>query len=739
MKNKSFCSLCLVISYACFGELQAQTVVPVIGKDIPVIKNYTTSWIGNDGGWEETHIPHDMLNLYVRPDGVVATICGWDEGGTNVGVFKDGRLISRPEGSGTGGWGRFSGKAVVLDDKYVYQLLTQHGCDGGNTQLNQNKLPQFPPCNDEIEWKTVRRYDYKTGLAAPFTSGYGYKGDMLIVCSEKKRNLAGLAISQDEIFVAVTGWPEQEMPDSIKVYNKEDMSYLRGYPVKGGVGLIYADNKDGLWMQQGQRILRIHQQNGKLLPQSVTLPEKVKNLSFVIDTYQDRLLVPNRGKDLNLLIYTHIYDQPILSGTFGTLGGVMSRDKNYLPGQAGPLRFSGPCAVGVDKHGNIYIANTFVGGGRGAVLEAYNEKEQTFLWKSEGLIFTATADFDRSVPGYFYSPEKVHQADLNRNGCRLDKLEAYTVDPFLFPEDERGKENGPFITSCFKRTIQGKSCLFVSDMYGGMLAGYRFDKQKNGYIGIPFMYAGNGDPDKNRPLTFWTDKNGDGKRQPDEFADIKEVNQYSMSFFVDQQGNIWRGVRGNGFMLWKVKKPDERGIPQYEPAVRYSLPEGFSDAKRIYYDTQKDELFLGGFSPAFPDSQDTWWAMGSTIAVCRNFMQRAASGEFRQANWKPDLLLYIPFHIEDGSGKDYSNAKAFAVEGEYIFVALAREGYITVYDRSTGKFIGRLEPTEEVNKQSGWCDFNYAINVKKEKDGSYYVLMEENGFGKILCYHIVEM
>lgn len=68
-------------------------------------QEYNVSWIANDGGWEESHVPHDMLNMYVHSDGTVATICNWDEGGTNVGVFKDGKLISRPEGSGTGGWG----------------------------------------------------------------------------------------------------------------------------------------------------------------------------------------------------------------------------------------------------------------------------------------------------------------------------------------------------------------------------------------------------------------------------------------------------------------------------------------------------------------------------------------------------------------------------------------------------------------------------------------------------------
>ena len=145
----------------------AQKVEAINGEELK-LKNYHSSWIGNEGGYEQVHIPHDMWNMYVNRNGVVATICDWDEGGTNVAIFKDGKLISRPEGSGTGGWGRFSGQAVVLDDKYVYQLLTQHGCDGGNDDLNHNGMPQYPPCRDDIEWKTIRRYDLQTGLSAPF-------------------------------------------------------------------------------------------------------------------------------------------------------------------------------------------------------------------------------------------------------------------------------------------------------------------------------------------------------------------------------------------------------------------------------------------------------------------------------------------------------------------------------------------------------------------------------------------
>lgn len=738
-KYRKLAVVCLLISLTTICCLaKAQIAEPVYGKPTKIFTHYTTSWIGNDGGYEQVHIPHDMLNIYVRPDGVVATICGWDEGGTNVGVFKDGKLISRPEGSGTGGWGRFSGKAVVLDDRYVYQLLTQNGCDGRNSNLNQNGLPQFPPCDKAYEWKTIRRYDYSTGMGAPFSEGFGYKGDMLVVCSEQKRDLTGLAITKDELFVAVTGIPETNMPDSIKVYTKKNMKFSRGYNMEEGVGLIYADDKGGIWMLRQNRIIRFRQDNGIQLPQMVSIPEDVTAVSFSVDVKNGRLLVANRAKDLNVLIYTDIYTKPALNNFFGVKEGVMGCTNGYLQGQAGSLRFSGPCGVGTDNHGNIYVANTFIGGGRGASLESYEEKSGKQQWKQEGLIFTATADFDRTIPDLFYSPEKIHKIDLNKRGSRLDELLAYTVNPFLFPNDERCRPDGPFITSVFKRTIHGESFLFVSDMYGGMLAGYRFDKEHNGYIGIPFMTVCNGNMDQGRPITFWLDQNGDGVCQDNEFRNCKEINQYSMSFFVDLNGNIWRGTRGQGFMLWKTENNNKEGIPQYAESLKFTLPENMSDAKRIYYDPEKDELFLAGFSPSFQDQKDTWWAMGSTIAKCSHFMDKIKNGYTGSVTWNPDLLLYLPFHIEDGSGKDQMNAKAFTVAGDCIFVLLAREGIITVYNRNDGKFMGCLRPGENVQRQSGWCDFNYAINAVQNLDGSYDILVEENGFGKIIHYHLVD-
>jgi len=726
MTNKYNLLAAVCVSVLSSINLQAAPL-PTQDSDL----QYTTSWIANDGGWEESHIPHDMLNMYVHTDGTVATICGWDEGGTNVGVYRDGKLISRPEGSGTGGWGRFSGAQVVLDDKYVYQLLTQHGCDGGNDKLNINGLRQFPPCDPDIEWKVVRRYDRETGLGAPFAGGYGYKGDMRPVCTDKNRQLKGLALADGQIYVSVSGNKALNQPDSIKIYDSASMEYKGGYPVDEPAGLLYADERKGLWMMIPGRIIRLNASDGKATGLSVNIPDDVEALSFCIDSRNGRMLLPNRGKDLNILIFDNIFKSPKSSGSFGTKGGVFAKDKDYLKGEAGPLRFSGPTGVGVDSKGRIYICNMSVNGGRGAVVEAYNEKAGDQLWKLEGLIFTATADIDRTQKNMLYVPDKILKVDHSKSGQRIDELIAYTADPFTFPDDERVlKENAPFITSCWKRTIGGKSFLFVSDMYGGMVAGYRFDPDTQGYVGIPFMFANNGSPGE-KPLRFWVDRNGDAKRDADEWDNIEEINPFSMSFFVDNNGNVWRGSREQGILFWQMKGLDNKGIPQYDHARLIPLPEGTNGVKRLWYDPEKDELFLAGFSEERPDARDTWWCLGSTIAKYSNFLKRADDKPL-----KADMCFYIPFHIEDGLGKDHSNAKGFCVEGDYIFITLAREGIINVYRRDNGQLVGKLSPDETVHRQSGWADFNYCINAHRDTDGSYLIMCEENAFGKVLVYRM---
>ena len=42
----------------------------------------------------------------------------------------------------------------------------------------------------------------------------------------------------------------------------------------------------------------------------------------------------------------------------------------------------------------------------------------------------------------------------------------------------------------------------------------------------------------------------------------------------------------------------------------------------------------------------------------------------------------------------------------------------------------------EVGKTSGWTDITYALNARKNADGTYELLGEENGYAKVIHYMI---
>lgn len=714
-------SLLLAISAM---AMQCKSAPQEVDEFNPSVLPAKTTWIANDGYSEKTHIPHDMLGLAVAADGTVATVCGWDEGGANVAVFRDGKLVSIPEGSGTGGWGRFSLGFVAIDERYVYHLQSQHGCDGGNNELNQNGRLQFPPCDERMEWKTIRRYDRETGLGAPFADGYGYRGDMMIVCHERARQLTGLALCGNELYVGVRALDGQR--DSVKVYDKQTMKYVRRFAVPSGIGAMTADDEEHLWVMYDKELRCLSQRDGKQL-KAFFLPSGVEPGQQTYDARTRRLLIPNAGRDLNILFYDNLDAEPRLAGTFGQKGGVFAVDELHKMGQVGVGRFCGPHGAGVDARGRLYVASTFVGGGRGAVVEAYDEQTGSQLWKREGLVFTATADFHSVKADIVYTPEKLHRI-IQPDG-RRDELLAFTLNPFLFPEDQRTVgEKRPFVTSVMARQILGQDYFFISDMYGGLLCGYRFEKEKYGYVGVPFL-----DIWHNDTIHIWNDRNGDGQPDASERRTQKEINPYNMSHFVDHDGGLWRGVRQQGFMYSPLRVVKD-GVPQYDDFQLYDLPQGINDVKRIWYDTEEDELFLYGFSEERPDSGDTWWCAGSTMAIYRGAMKHMRAGEWG-SGIQPDVLFHHPFSPENGTGRDHRDAKSFCVCGDYIFMALARYGTIYVYRRKDGRLIGRIEPGEEVERQSGWSDFNYNINAR-HNGHNYEILVEENAFAKVLYYEL---
>jgi len=725
MKNMSFFSnkqglLNLGVVLICIALLKTSLMAQSI--------SCTNSWVGNTGGKHTDHIMHNLENMYVRPDGAVYGITSWEEGGSNVSVFKNGQLIAVPENSGTGGWGRMSGSAVTSDNTYIYQALSQHGCDGGTSGNNSNGLPKFPACNsgNGPVWKVIARYT-QTGLLAPFQQGYGFKGAFLMI-SENGKMPNGLAVYNNELFVS------DPTNDTIKVYNTSNLTTIpiRKFKVPR-VGLLSPDNQGGMWMLQPEdannpaKIIRFAMSDGALLPQQIIFPEGVKPTAFQFDIKHSRILVTDNGINQNIRIYSDVYTGPTLSSTFGIQYGMLSG----IPGEVGPLKFSNPMGIGADTSGNIYVANTGLlnGASRGAQIQSYKE-DGTLNWTLNGLIFTANADVDRTSETDVYTFDRHLKMDYSKITPGTEwSYKGYTLNSFKYPEDARMQDI--FFTSALVRNIQGNRILYTSDMYGGFLGVYRFNQATDGEIAIPcglFTSAkiGAGWPaghDMDKEFV-WLDQNSDGKFQADEYDYHTVDNDYAMAWSVDENGGVWKGVREKGLRYFPMQGFDQNGAPVYSYAtsVKYDLPEGTNGVKRIYYDAKNDALYLAGFSNTVPDVGDTWWCMGSTLCKYSNWMA---------GNRKPTWTLYLPFNP---SSDILDNAKSFTVEGSYVFVAMARMGKIYVYNMHDKTQVGIITPGTPTGRESGWTDINIAVTAMKRYNGQYLVFMEENGNGKVMMY-----
>ncbi|NDW09956.1 leucine-rich repeat protein [Dysgonomonas sp. 520] len=718
------------------------------------LTDYQTSWLANSGGTPRTHVPHSMDALFVREDGTVATICNWDEGGTNVGVWKDGKIVSIPVESGTGSWGRNSGKAVALDDQYVYQLMRFNG-NSGNESLNSNGLRSYPPKASGVEWQLITRYNANDGSAAKFSEGYGPLANMLLVAPQEERLLRGLAITDNELIVAVPGITALQIPDSIKIYDKQTMSNtsIGGFRIdEGGVGFLFADKRGFVWMLQGNRIVAINLRNGGIRSESIiNLPADVVAKSFSIDTDdcgKERLLVANSGKDLNVLIYTDIYENPKLTGTFGQKGGLLVKAPKpeggeYLQGEAGHLRFPGPTGVGVDKHGNIYVSTMFVNSAS-AILYSYKEEAQTLNWKQEGLVFTSTGDFDETQLNKVYCIEKVYELDYDKKGKRMDTFIGTTVDPFTYPLDMRLEPNPPtpIKTGTFKRRINGTDYLFVTNMYSTILGGYRFDKENHGYIGVPCMEL------RADGITFWEDTNGDGQKTDSEVTRYPSSGN-TFSIYPDKNGNIWLAdnanmvVNGPAFRIWKQVGQSADKVLKYDAPVTYKLPSYITLVNRVLYDAERDEMLVACYTKNNPNPhQSIWGQVGTTVLTFKNMTERFANiATVPSSEWIADQELVIPASPKAAIGTPADpgveiSAKAMTYVGDYLFFHLAT-GNINVYERAGDNlFVGQITPGAEVEKRVGWTDFTYSINGRKNTDGTYELLAEENAFAKLLHYDI---
>ncbi len=729
----SFRNLAQVCRINCFGW--GCVVAATLSLSLCATQNataqtltYKTSWFGNSGGTQATHIMNGIDSLFVASNGTLYGATFWEEGGSNVLVFSptDGSVICLPVQSGTGSWKRESNGVATGDGTYVYISMKQGNGDDGPVPNGFGGV-RYPAVGQE--WQTIRRYKLSDGYGATLTNGNGYDGSMLITSSGNEnatKPVVGLAFFNNELYSVDSN------TNTIRVYNATTMSAtpVRSWAVTDP-GKIQVDSAGFIWMLQptNKKLVR-YSNTGVLQSQSVTFAAAAVPLGFGIDTTQNRILVANDGVDQNILIYNNVLTAPGANGTFGTTGGIFFGTGAQI-GLVGPRLFNRPTGVGADSSGNIYVACDASGSGGGTVIEKYDASGNR-LWNKIGLEFVDGADTAPSSETDVYTKEEHFVMDYSQTVAGTEATyKGYTLNRFKYPNDPRLHDGG-HPASPMIREMDGKRFLFVSNMYSDPPSIYRFNSATDGETAIPSGYFQDTSADTDwmptRPGSGdwnWRDLNGNGNFDSNEFTQPSAPFTFG-KWSVDTRGDIW--VTSNDTVKTISKIPygglDSVGNPIYDYSARVSTtaPSIFTELCRIEYEPVTDTMWIAGFTTAKPNVGNNWGLVGSEIVRYDNW-----SAGNRTAN----LRIAIPYN---STSNPQIFSKSMALAGDYVFVVEVFDAQVHVYNRNTGVKAGIITPGPEVGSDSGWVDVDNGIRAKLRPNGEYLIFVEEDAFGKVLMY-----
>ncbi|MEM7552675.1 MAG: hypothetical protein AAF378_00980 [Cyanobacteria bacterium P01_A01_bin.84] len=704
-------ALCLAI-----GILFSIIIATYLTADGKSIDTYVTSWVGNTFGGGDKWVQIQISGMYVAGDGTIYTNSPWDEATREAGIYKNGDVIGKAED--LHGWGRLGGIAVTADSKYIYVAMRQS--PGGKPGED------YPP--EGTDWYCVRRYQL-SGKPAPFPGGRGWDKSMLLV--SKKSQVTGLGTISNELYVS------DSSSNQIRVYDIQSMKEKRSFPLKNP-GQIATDGQATLWIIQNSNsnnsnsnkgIIVHYSKEGKQLPQKIT---DVENPSAIAIDNSSRLMVADNGKRQQILIY-EVKNQPKLVKTLGIKGGIYAG----IPGKVKANKFAGISGIGTDKAGNIYVAND--GFNRSGVdlrqISADGKLQSQLL----GLQFIDNADANPANNGAdVYTKHERFRMDYSKPPGKEWTYQGYTLNAFKYPQDPRlhTAPDAPFV-----RHFQGKTFLYLTNMYGGMLQIYRFNKAKDGEIAIPSgMFVGtNADggatfKEKWPPFQpasgewIWRDRNGNGGFDSGEYDNSKD-HPYIGGWWVDSKGDVWKTLRtqdGVGIRHYPLQGLDTQGNPVYSYSTmkKIATPKMFTDLRRIEYFPETDTMYLSGFTKENPP-------------INGDYAKLVGSEIIRFDNWSkgnPQPRWRTVFPVDRSSPPEVLTPQAISVEEDYVFAVSVKKAEVYVYDAKTGKQVKKITPGPEVAGESGWVDIPYGIRAFRRNNGEYLVFVEEDSKAKVLMY-----
>jgi hypothetical protein len=674
---------------------------------------YTTMWFGNNFGDGVKWVQMTANGMFVAADGTIYLNTFWDEGGREVGIYRNGDVVGNA--GHTHGWGYNGGFAVTVNEKYLF-IAQVVDCEGGGL-----KDPGTWPAKGRKWYGISRRL--RDGKPAPFPGGKGGKGDTLKGCflvvdevpDKAGGGLYGLAANDKQLFVSDQG------EGKIKVYDAEQMTPLTAWDVPRVSQMVLG--KDGtLWMiQAGEagekaapaKVVR-YAADGKKLPQEIA---GVAAPSALCLDGQGRLLVADNGPDQQIKFFTELDKTPKQAATFGKPGGIFSGTKGLVE----PLKFNGLCGVGTDDAGNIYVCQN----GSGLVLQSYTP-DGKLNWELLGLEFVDCADVDPADETQVYTREEHFVLDYTKSGGEGWKYKGYTVDRFKRPNDSRLHVD---LHSVFARRIKGKFFLYGTDMYSNGLHVLRVPGGDEmaytcGFFAKGRVNAGGWPP--NQPAKgewIWRDKNGNGDFEADEFEGRAENGPALWGWWVDSQGDVWQACENTTIRRFPCGGLDEAGAPMYSYATLKTQkgPEPFNRLERLEYFPETDTMYLAGYSKEFAHNGKNWKTIGKVVCRYDRWSKEPAKR----------CEIHVPFDEAQEGSKTYGTPVAMSVAGDYVFVVYLKTAEVRVWDTGTGEYQGRMRPGKDV---SGWVDIPYGVRAFKRANGEYLVFVEEDWKAKGMVY-----
>jgi hypothetical protein len=420
------------------------------------------------------------------------------------------------------------------------------------------------------------------------------------------------------------------------------------------------------------------------------------------------------------------------SGALGERGGIFSG----IAGRPGPQRFNGLTGVGVDAAGNVYVSTNgigvrqgSIGAGLGTTLESYAPDGRQ-LWQVQGLLFVDGAWMDPARPNSVYTGNKRFELDLSKPAGQEWKYVGFLSGRFKYPEDP-SFSIGDWPGQPIARKIDGRTFLYLTDMYSDHLKIYRFDSKRDGELAIPSGYfAGRERGTESIPNHpphgdwIWRDDNGNGRFDANEF-DVNNgllPNPGGWGWWVDTKGDIWHTSDVRGINRFRYGGVDRAGNPKYayDNAQNYPMPAPFNVVKRAVYEADTDTMYVTGYTADEPFDRGFWKEVGRRLV--------------RYDHWSKEPQQRYSIELPwDTASKPLATTIGLTVEGKYLFT-VEPVGMVHVYEKDTGREVGVIKPGPEVGGASGWVDVPNGISASRQANGEYLVFVEEDARGKVMMY-----